>query len=350
MDLGNVLLILAAALAASALVTVLRSPLEHIVTAVVDLVLIPVAGLYRVTGEAVGALARRRAQWRRDLAHGGPEDDSSGEAPTYRKSDALMPSFYGLSFLALAFADVVAVSLLLASVFGIRVGSNALLESPVTVWFTGVVLVLSLAVAGLALGEVLRGSPAAVRPFGVLTGAGRALVLVLAGVGTLAGVLAVVVGGVLRADLLSGADGGTTQTLFLVLLFLALACATLIAAKGSVLAPVALLLTVAMLLHVPLALLHRALLLAVWGLEALHALVCWMLRLLARPFSLLWDWITEFGWAQRARLRPVGDFGDLPQVGRRLELTPWWVRDEHEELEPDDGMAAPPRPEPALAG
>ena len=288
-----------AAVAAVLLFAGLRPELERLVQAVVGL---PAALLAAVRDAARGAGAGVRGVVERSraaLAHG-PE--TPGVAPAW---DVVAPLVYLVLLVVLFGGDVVLASLRFGALLGLPVDTLPV-DGSVLDLLTGLLFLAVLATYGCVLLDVIHVTPLR-RPYGLATGNARTSLVAVATAGVALSALAGVLFFVWGQYAIFGEPSQDIATLFIAVFALLLVGASVLAAGGALGCVLALWVLVGVLAATVLDMLAALADLLGTVLGRVSAVLVALVRLLARPGSMLWNWLAELPVGRALHLRRLLD-------------------------------------------
>ena len=286
-----------AAVVAIVLLAGLRLALEHLVRAVAGLPADLLAAGRDAARTARAGQLEIVARGRAALAYGGGDTSSAW--------DVTAPLVYLLLLAVILSGDVVLASLRFGALLGIPVDGLPF-TGPTLDLLTGLLFLAVLATFGCVLLDAAHITPLR-RPYGLATGRTRSAVLGTAATGTALAVLAAVLFFVWGQYAIFGQPSDDVAMLFIAVFAVLLVGASILAAGGAlgcVLALWTLLCTlVAALLAVAAALLDLAVVAVTRAADLLVAGI----RLLARPGSVLWNWLADLPVGRRTGLRHLAE-------------------------------------------
>ena len=286
-----------AAVVAIVLVAGLRTALEQLVHAAAGLPADLLATGRGAAHSARAGLLEIVARGRAALAYG--VGDTSGAW------DVTAPLVYLLLLAVILFGDVVMASLRFAALLGIPVDGLPF-TGPTLDLLTGLLFLAVLATFGCVLLDAAHITPLR-RPYGLATGRTRSALVGTAAAGTALSVLAAVLFFVWGQYAIFGQPSDDVAMLFIAVFAVLLVGASILAAGGAlgcVLALWTLLCTLAAaLLAVAAALLDLAVVAVTRAADLLVAAI----RLLARPGTVLWNWLADLPVGRRTGLRRLAE-------------------------------------------
>lgn len=250
---------------------------------------------------AAGYVRGVAATARRSLAYG-----AGGPAQTW---DIAAPLVYLVLFALIAVGDLVLAGLRFGALLGIPVDGLPL-DGAALDMLAGLLFLAVLATFGCVLLDVLHITPLQ-RPYGLVVGSARKLVMGAAAGGTALSVIAAVLFFVWGQDAISGNPSNDLATLFIATFAVALVGASILAAGGAVGAVPAVWALLCALCATALMCCAWVLELVVVVLDGLYRTAVAVIRLAARPGTTLWNWIGSLGVGSSMRLTSLPDPGPI---------------------------------------
>ena len=289
--------IVLAALAAVVLVAALRQPLEHVIRAVVEL---PIRALTAGRGAVTAArvhIQDTATRSRAALGYG-----STAEAPG-SAWDVTAPLVYLVLLAVILYGDVVLASLRFGALLGIPVDGLPI-EGSLLDLLTGLLFLAVIATYGCVLLDVARITPLR-RPYGLVDGRARTVVTGTAVAGTALSLLAAALFFLWGQYAIFGAPSPDVATLFVAVFAVLLVGASIFAAGGALGAVTALWVLLCALAATILGVVGALLDLVIVVLDGLRGIVTALIRLLARPGTVLWNWLVALPALRSLRLSPL---------------------------------------------
>jgi hypothetical protein len=282
---------------AAILVAALRQPLEHVVCALFGL---PARLLAAGGDEVTSARAHAQdsgARSRATLAYGSSEEAAESAW------DVVAPLLYLLLLVVILCGDLVLSSLRFGSLLGIPIDGLPI-EGSVLDLLAGLLFLAVIATYGCVLLDVSRVTPLR-RPYGLVDGRARAAIAGTAVAGTALSVLAAALFFLWGQYAIFGEPSPDIASLFVTVFAVLLVGASIFTAGGALGCVTAMWVLLcalaATLLAVTAALLH----LLVVALEGAHTIATAVVRLLARPGTVLWNWLTTLAPMSSLQLSPL---------------------------------------------
>jgi hypothetical protein len=288
-----------AGVAAVLLLAALRPDLDRLLRALIGLPAGVLAEARRIVHMAHDAVRGSTARARHALAYGA---ETSGVAAAW---DVVAPLVYLVLLVVVLGGDVVLASLRFGALLGLPVDELPV-DGAVLDLLTGLLFLAVLATFGCVLLDVAHVTPMR-RPYGLVEGRARTAVTAAAAAGTVLSAFAGVLFFVWGQYAIFGEPSQDVATLFIAVFAVLLVGASVLAAGGALGCALALWVLLGALAAVVLVVVAALLHLVVTLLDGVCTLAASVVRLLAQPGTMLWNWLVELPLGRALHLHPVVD-------------------------------------------